>query len=256
MASSPFEYKKVKVTKTYRNKPNNSFLSAVKKDMTLSYRTPEKFYGLLGVMIGLPIAMLLLNKLYAAMDTRLTGTNMTVAFNILIIMLVVLSSNINLAHIYSEEGASSYLLKTSPRPYLQTLTVKLVPNMIAITLAIISSVVIMCEFLGYSFLKGFAIFGMIELFYLAHMLMSAELDIMNPQSNHYQTAGTHHNNPNDIRSTIYAFLISTLIALLVFVLISENSLTVWWKLLGLGIGYMALRLWLYVNKIKVYFKEK
>jgi len=256
MASSPFEYKKVKVNHEIKNKFHNPVFSSIKKDMILSYRTQSKFYSLLGIVVGLPIAILLLNKLYAAMDTRLSGTNMTIAFNMLMILLIVLSSNINLAHIYSEEGASTYLLKVNPKPYIQTLFVKLMPNLIGITVSIIGAVSVMCTYLGYGFGKSLLIFGIIESFYVAHLLMSAEMDIMNPQSNQYQTAGTHPNNPNDIKSTIYAFGLSAGIGLLTYFLISESRITIWWKLLGLGLAFLALRIWLYINKIKVYFKEK
>lgn len=256
MTSSPFEYKKVKVVKEFKNKASNSFISAIKKDFILAYRTQEKFYGLIGFTIGMPIAILLLNKLYAAMDTQLSGTIMTIAFNVLMILLIALSSSINMAHIYSEEGASSYQLKTTPKPYLQTLFVKLMPNLMLITLSNIASVTIMCEFLGYGFGRSLLVFGIIEGAYLSHLLLSAELDIMNPQSNQYQTAGSHHNNPNDLKSTLYTFLLSSAIALILFFLLGENVVSAWWKVFFIVQAFLGLRIWLYINKIKAYFKEK
>lgn len=256
MASSPFEYRKTKVTKEYKNKKNDSFLSAIKKDLILTYRTQEKFYGLVGVTIGMPIAILLLNKLYSAMDTRLSGTIMTIAFNVLMILLIALSSSVSIAHVYSEEGASNYLLKSSPKPYLQTLLVKLVPNFIAITVSIVISVSIMCNSFGYGFGRWLQLFGIVEFVYVAHLLLSAELDIMNPQANQYQTNGSHHNNPNDIKSTLYAFLLSAVIAFVLYFLLGENQILAWWKVLGIVVAFLALRIWMYVNKIKAYFKEK
>lgn len=256
MTSTPFEYKKVKVRREHKNKKKNSFVSAIWKDLTLAYRNQSKFYTLIGFAFGLPIAILLLNKLYAAMDTRLTGTNMTVGFNVLMILLIALTSSINMAHIYSEEGASSYLLKTNPKSYLQTLFVKLVPNILSMTLSIIASVSIMADAFRYTFGTGLLIFLFIEGLYLAHLLMSAEMDIMNPQSSHYQTLGSHPNNPNDLKSTLYSFILSAAFAFLAYFLLTENFLTVWWKLMFVALAFLALRVWLYVNKIKAYFKEK
>ena len=88
MASTPFEYKKDKVTKTIPNKKQNAFWSGVVKDFKLNFRTPSKFYSLVAVIIGLPTSIFLLNKIYSAMDTRLTGTNTSIAFNILLILLI------------------------------------------------------------------------------------------------------------------------------------------------------------------------
>ena len=256
MASTPFEYKKTKVTKTPKIKKQPSFLSAVKKEIIVNLRTPEKLYTLLALLIGMPIAIFLLNQIYSAMDTRLSGANMAVAFNILMILLIALSSSTSIAHIYSEEGASSYLQKTIPRPYVQTLSSKLVVNTIFITIAIIASVSIFASFVGYSFGQGVLIFLMVELAYLGHLLWSAELDLMNPQTWQYQTTGTHINNPNEIRSTIYALLMSVLLAFLTYFFIGENLVTVWYKVLFVAVLFFALRLYLYINKIKVYYKEK
>ena len=162
MTSTPFEYKKVKVRREHKNKKKNSFVSAIWKDLTLAYRNQSKFYTLVGFALGLPIAILLLNKLYAAMDTRLTGTNMTVGFNILMILLIALTSSINMAHIYSEEGASGYLLKTNPKSYLQTLFVKLVPNILSMTVSIIAAVAIMADAFRYTVGTAVLIFMFIE----------------------------------------------------------------------------------------------
>ena len=256
MASTPFEYKKSAITKKFKNKKTKPFASAVKKEGILNLRMPEKLYTLLFVVIGMPIAIFLLNQIYSAMDTRLTGANMAVAFNILMILLISLSSSTSISYAYSEEGASSYLQKTIPRPYLQNLTSKLVINAICITLSILVSVIIFVNFVSYSFWQGLLIFLIIELGYLGHLMWCAELDIMNPQTWQYQTTGTHVNNPNEIRATLYALLISVLFAFLTFFFIRENLVTVWFKVLLVAALFFALRLYLYVSKIKVYYKEK
>ena len=256
MASSPFEYKKKKVEKQNKNRKLSPFFSALKKEITLNFRTPDKFYGLLAIVIILPIAILLLNKIYSAMDTRLAGTYMTIAFNILVILLIVLSSNINLSHIYSEEGASSYLNKTNPQAYLKTLLPKLVVNIVLISISLLVTTFIFTSFLGYDFLTTILIFLIFECVYLSHLFWSAELDIMNPQTHQYQTTGGHFGNPNDMKSTLTTFLLSALFAFLTYFLIGDSPNSIWIKILVVAGGFFALRLWLYINKIKVYFKEK
>lgn len=255
MASTPFEYKKEKITKTIPNKKRNAFWSGVIKDFKLNFRTPSKFYSLVAVIIGLPTSIFLLNKIYSAMDTRLTGTNMSIAFNILLILLIALSSNTTLAHIYSEEGNARYQLKTNPKPQMNSLVSKLVINSVFMTLSILVTVIIFASFLKISVVNTILIFVFIESLYLGHMLHSVELDIMNPQTQRYQTEGDNLSNPNDLKSVIFAFLISIIFALITYFLISENMNIVWTKVMLVAVAYMLIRTWLFVNKIKVYYKE-
>lgn len=256
MASSPFEYKKVKVVKQFKNSKISAFLSTVKKDLFINLRTPEKFYALLLVVIGMPIAILLLNKIYAAMDTRLIGGYMTLAFNILMILLISLSSNINIAHIYSEEGGSAYLNKTNPKPYLQTLFSKLFINIVLVSFSLLASTIIFTTFAGLGVWDTILIFLILECVYISHILWCAELDIMNPQNEQYQTTGSHVSNPNDMKATLTTFLLSALFAFITYFLITDSPTTIWYKILIIAGAFTALRIWLYINKIKVYYKEK
>ena len=95
-----------------------------------------------------------------------------------------------------------------------------------------------------------------ESLYVAHMLWSAELDVMNPQTQRYKTEGMDLNNPNDLKSVIYAFLISSLIAFVTYFLITENMNVVWYKIFVISVLFLTLRIWLFVNRVNVYFKEK
>ncbi len=256
MASSPFEYKKSKVNKKFANKQMPGFLSFIKKEIVLTYRQSSKFYDLLFVVIGMPLAIFLLNKVFASMDTRLSGVLMGTAFNILLILIISLSSNVSIAHIYSEEGASSYLLKTNPKPYIYSLFAKLVINIVLVSLSLMVTVAIFTSFTSYSLVSKILIYLFLECAYLSHLFMSADLDIMNSQTAQYQTTGSHIYNPNEVKSTIYGFIISILLAVLSYLLIIENMNNVWIKLFVISFAFMALRIWLYINKVKVYFKER
>lgn len=256
MTSSPFEYKKSQITKTYKNKKNNGFLSFVKKEILLTYRTPAKFYDLLLVVIGLPLAILLLNKIYASMDTRLTGQIMSVVFNVLIVMVIALSSNSSISKIYSEEGASSYLLKTNPKPYLYSAFAKIFVNMVLVSLSILASVIVFTKFIGYDFWTVIEIFLFIEFVYLSHLFMCADLDIMNPQTAQYQTTGTHIHNPNEVRASVYGFVLSALMTFVAYFFLTDNMYTVWGKMVFISLMFCLLRVWLYISKVQVYFKER
>ena len=171
------------------------------------------------------------------------------------ILLIALSSNTMLAHVYSEEGNARYQLKTNPKPQMNSLVSKLVINVIGMTLSILITVIIFASFLKINVLNTILIFVFIESLYLGHMLHSVELDIMNPQTQRYQTEGDNLSNPNDIKSVIFAFLISIIFALITYFLISENMNIVWTKVMLVAVVYMLIRTWLFVNKVKVYYKE-
>ena len=79
---------------------------------------------------------------------------------------------------------------------------------------------------------------------------------MNPQTEQYVTTGTHTNNPNETKSTIFAFLMSAAFALVFYFLISENVATVWFKIILIATAYFAWNLYMYFSKIKVFYKEK
>ena len=256
MASTPFEYKKSLISKKYKNKPMRGFASFLKKEMLLTYRTSNKFYGLIYIVLGLPIAIFLLNKIFAAMDTRLTGYLLSIVFNVLMILVIALSSNVSLAHVYSEEGASSYLLKTNPKPYLYSAFAKILVNMVLVSISILVSVIIFTQSTTYTFMTKLLIYLFLEFTYLSHLFMTVDLDVMNPQTAHYQTTGSHLFNPNEIKSTIYGFLMAALMTVFAYFLIMENSNNVWTKLFFISLAFMVLRIWLFVNKVKVYFKER
>lgn len=255
MASSPFEYKRKQVLPK-ENKRTGSLASVLKKEFLLLFRTPGKMFSLLAVAIFLPIAIFLLNKFYAAMDTDLLGGYMVLTFNILVVLLVVTATNSGIAHIFSEEGASSYLIKTSPQSHLKQLSMKLVINFCLMTISIVATTIIISSFLGYGFKISLMMFLTIEVIYIAHLLWSAEMDIMNPQNGQYQTTGQHVNNPNDLKSTLTSMVLSVVFAALTFFFMREGVQMVFTRLFVFAIIFLAVRVWLYVNKIKVYYEEK
>ena len=256
MAAKPFEYRKVTRETTNKNRKTNSFLSAVKAQTILIFRTSEELFGLMGCALSMPILILLLNRIFAAMSTKALGDYMTAGFNILIILLVALASNQKMASVYSREGAAAYLNKTRPNEYRTNLIAKLVPNAIVITISIIASVSI---YAGFSKLDaiGRVFFALTAIStYLMHLLWSAEMDVMNPQYTHYATTGEHPNNPNETKSNITMF-ITALIVCGIGLFLSVEDVTVSWIKVGIVcMILLAYRVWSYLSKIKYFYKEK
>lgn len=256
MASKPFEYRKVTLEKHLKNKVHNSFLSSVKKELLVIFRTSDDLFSLAGTAIALPILILLLNRIFASMSTRLLGDYMTVSFNLLIILLIALSSNGKIASIYSREGGANYLIKTRPTEYSNSLIAKLVPNAVIMTISIIASVIVFSLFTSLSVINSILLAFSVEFVYLFHLLWSAEMDIMNPQWAQYATTGNHVNNPNETKSSVAMFFLAFVFFGISLFLSIENVQVSWIKVFVIALVLLIYRVWSILNKIKYYYKEK
>lgn len=256
MISTPFEYKKKENIKKKKNHKLPAFLSAVKTQFTIIFRSSNIMYNVLAVAIITPVAIYLQNKIIGAMDTRILGNYMGITFNILIVLLMTLSSNSNIASIFSREGNSAYLNKVNPVPYIVPLTAKVVFNASVNIVSIIASSLVIQLTTHLTIGQTILLCLTLIFVYIAHLCWSAELDIMNPQNHQYQTTGESQKNPNETHATLYGFLLSAIFAFLTFFLMNENIEVVFVKLLIVSILILIARVWLYVTKVKLYYKEK
>lgn len=256
MAATPFEFKKKNSIKTRKNKPRGPFASAIKKEWVSGLRS-NSFIKLFGILVVImPMAVFLLNKIYSAMNTRFSGTQMTICFNIIIILLILLMTNISIASVYSRDGASSYLNKVQPAPYALLLFSKLFFPMI---IAFIGTVFTMGIFKNNSSLSmmdalmiGVTVYSM----YIVHLFTSAESDIMNPQYEQYATFNDQANNPNESSSAILAVIYSAVVFFVALFLSSRSTSGVWTKLALVTFALAVFKVFTYLGKIKAFYKEK
>lgn len=256
MTSSPFEFTKLAGVKFKHNNKSSAFGGSFKKELLITLRSANKVNNLVLIALILPISILLLNKIFSAMDTRLSGTLMTMAFNVLMILLISLSSNGMVAKIYSEEGRSSYLNKTAPTSYAKVLIPKLLINLVVINISIIVSCCIFAVNAKFDVLTSLLTCVSLCSIYTGHLFWSASLDIMNPQNEQYATTGAQTNNPNETKSTIMAFIVSAVFTYLFYFLVSERLDTVWIKLIFVALAFVGWNIFMYFSKVKLYYKEK
>ena len=256
MASKPFEYKKKVIKRQFKNKFFTVFKSGIKTNVTMTSRTSEYLYNYIGVLFVLPIAILLLNKIFNAMNTKLLGVYMTYSFNLLLILLILLSSNVLIASICSKEGRSAYYFKTSPQKHIKILTPKLVFSLVLSFVSTIASVVIFGTFAKIGVLNSIICIVFVYSLYVGHLFWSAELDIMNPQNEQYATSGNQESNPNEKKASLFAFIIAFLGFGASLLLFNENIFVAWVKLMGIGVVFAIARIYLYIQRIKIYYKEK
>ena len=255
MASTPFEYLKKNV-KPKKNKTLSKTVSSVYTNFLVTIKNPNTIFANVGILVSVPMLIYLLNKIFLAMKTREMGDHMIIAFNILIMLLIVLNSNCSIASLYSRDGQSSYLIKTLPSSYVLPVVSKLLPNTTFGFLSIAATSVILLLTLPLSIGKIVLIIVSLELIYLAHMFYSAQLDLMNPQNQLYASVGSTVSNPNETKSTLWAFLISFFTAAAIFFLLYEGRGHVFTKLFLVSLGVFAYRTWMFFSMLKLYYKEK
>ena len=256
MAATPFEFKK---SNRLTNKPNRRrtvFLSALCKEWISGIRSNYfiKHAGI--VVVIMPMAIHLLNKIYSAMNTRYLGTQMTVCFNVLIILLIVLMTNIDMASVYSRDGSSSYLNKVQPAPYSVLLFSKLFFPMIITLIGTVFTVFVFAQHSSLGTVDLIMLTVTIYGIYVAHVFSSAESDIMNPQYEQYATFNEQANNPNETNSGVLAILISFIVFIFSLFLSSNTTSGVWAKLAVVAVAMAIFKTSTYLMKIKAFYKEK
>jgi hypothetical protein len=256
MAATPFEFKK---SNRLTNKPNRRrtvFISALCKEWISGIRSNYfiKHAGI--VVVIMPMAIHLLNKIYSAMNTRYLGTQMTVCFNVLIILLIVLMTNIDMASVYSRDGSSSYLNKVQPAPYSVLLFSKLFFPMIITFIGTVFTMVIFAQHSSLGTVDLIMLTVTIYGIYVAHVFSSAESDIMNPQYEQYATFNEQANNPNETNSGVLAILISFIVFIFSLFLSSNTTSGVWAKLAVVAVAMAIFKASTYLMKIKAFYKEK
>ncbi len=256
MAATPFEFKKKNMIRARKNLKKPPFLSALRKEFVSGLRS-NSFIKLAGVLVVImPMAIFLLNKLYSAMNTRFLGTQMTVCFNVLIILLIMLMTNIDLASVYSRDGASSYLNKVQPAPYSLLLFSKLFFPMVIALVGTVFTVSIFSSFGSLSSIDAIMLGITVYAIYLTHLFMSAESDIMNPQYEQYATFNEQANNPNETMSAIMGIILSAVVFIVALFLSSNSTSGVWTKLAVVAILFAAFKVFTFLSKIKAFYKEK
>lgn len=254
LISSKFEYNKSKTM----NKPNRlcpSKFSTLIYESAKDLRNGELIRTTIALLVVAPIAVLTLNKLYAAINTALFGAYLTIAFNVLIILLFVLSHNISAGSVYSRDGESLYMLKTMPKQSINLLFSRLGYYMITSTILLGVTSAMFLIFAPMSWIDATLMFLSLLMMVFVHIIVSAEMDFLHPQSALYRTEGLASKNPNELKSTILAFALSFIFFGIVLFFYVKDSKCLWLKLFVLSGAILALRIRLFCYKARVLFRE-
>lgn len=264
MMSKSFEFEKKSTEGNRKNKKRGKWATFVHKEFKLCIANEEVFLPFLATYIAVPLLIYLLNKLYAAMNTRLAGQVMTYAFNLLIILLPLLASNAAISKLYSKEGRAGYIKKTKPIDILMPIFAKLIFFIVLSIPSIAVTTMIFGSFVSdiFKWYDLLMLFFMVLFIQYGHILFSALLDMMNPQNEQYATVGDSVHNPNETRSTIVAFALSFFFAGFGYMLFKEVTLSTQTvtlavvKLLAIATVLLGAMISLFIKCVRAYYYEK
>ena len=263
MMTKSVDYEKVNENSQNKNHIHHRHTTFAFKELKISFRTLEISGTYVVTYVLIPVLILLLCRIFDAINTNMRGDMLTIMFNVLLILLPLLASNTPIASAYSREGHAGYIKKTKPiRPYTPMVS-KLLFNLVLSVPSIFAAMFIVGKFgkidTGSVILLGFSVL----LIQYAHTFYSSTLDFTKPRNESYQTEGQDAKNPNESVATVVAFVISFVIAGLVFFLFNEQV-----KLKSPSFIGAAIRLFiisaimfastftLYVLKLRAYFLER
>ncbi len=260
MMSKNFEFNK-NATIEGINKKHSPFISFNIKEFKVSFRSMEISINYLAIYIIIPILILLLDRIFDAIDKNSLGYRLSYAFNILIILLPLLASNSLIATLYSKEGRAGYIKKTKPVKPIVPLFAKLTFNLVLSIPCVIVSVIIFGKYadlgVGNTMIMVFAILFL----HYGHIFYCATLDIMNPQNELYATSGEDVNNENENKASVVAFVLTLIYSLFAFKLFSEVGVyngmaTACLKMFFISLGIALYLIISFVLKVKAFYGEK
>ncbi|MBR4943657.1 MAG: hypothetical protein IKZ28_06450, partial [Clostridia bacterium] len=196
------------------------------------------------------------NFLMAAINTNNMGVYMSIAFNMMIILSLLGTHNANSAASLSMEGNEFAILKTSPSNTSVIAWAKLAVTGIVnlISLCVMSAMLLMTTRLS---LFDIGLLTLCILFIsLGQVAWGLELDIRNPKITEYATKGDGvTDNGNVAKAMAIAFLVSTVFGLLGLLVISENYLWGWVRLVAFSVAFLIARFYLLNSNLKAYFDD-
>lgn len=255
MVSRQFEYEKIKVPPR-KNKVHSPRLAPYFESLKMSFRDGKRVLTAV-VELTLPfIAVLLLNKLYAAMNMSFAGRILSQTFSMLVLLVITLSLSSPFASVYSREASARNLLKTRPINMLRMLFSRIAFRALTLVLSAVGAVV------AYGIVGGVPVTSVVLLFFattflgLAHLLWCAEIDVMKSQAAQYRTVGVGFNDPNERKATAIGTALAVLFTL-AFYLFSDTGVTASLvKITIIAAALLAVRVYLYVTRVRLYFAEK
>ena len=269
MMTKSIDYEKVNENSANKNHIHHRHTTFAFKEIKISLRTLEISGTYIVTYVLIPVLILLLCRIFDAINTNMKGDMLTIMFNVLLILLPLLASNTPIASSYSREGHAGYIKKTKPIGPFTPMISKLLFNLVLSVPSIFAAMFIVGRF-GKIDLGSVILMGISILFVqYAHIFFASTLDFTKPRNENYQTEGQGAKNPNESVATVVAFVMSFVIAFLVFFFFNEQVkiqdtlklesptfIKAALRVFAVSAAMLASTFTLYILKLKAYFMER
>jgi hypothetical protein len=258
MATKQFEHRQTHVLRPRRNLKTKPFVASFVKELRITVRTPKAFFADFAWLFSLPFAVLLLNKLFSAMSTRTLGNNIALAANVLIMLLILLNSSTSAASAFSKEGSSMALLKSRPTQLSIAIYSKVFLNYVFSLVSLAITIIIFKHFSNIAPQAAFWVFILVASLYTSHILWSLDMDVLNPQYSKYYNGEHEGFDPNELKSSLFAFVISFIcFCFIMLILYKEKAVIPTFRDLAIAsLLFVALRGVLNALRVKLLSTEE
>ena len=263
MMTKSVDYEKVNEHIHHQNKKHHQHTTFAFKELKIQVRTLEISGTYVVTYVLIPVLILLLCKIFDAINTNMKGNMLSIMFILLLICLPLLASNTPISSAYSREGHAGYIKKTKPiKPYTPMFS-KLLFNLVLSIPSILASIIIVGKF-GKIDVPSLIFLGIsVLLLQYAHIFYASTLDFTKPKNEEYQTEGQGVKNPNENTATVVAFILSIVFALLVFFFFNEQVkfkeptfIKAAVRVFAVSVVIFVSCLSLYFLKLKAFFMER
>ena len=265
LAAMPFYFKAASASnenstnKKHRLKParrHSLFGTFFRKELKIQLRTFQSVSSIVIVVFLFPLITYVFNFLMAAINTNEMGKEMSIAFNMMIILSLLSTHNANSAASISMEGNEFAVLKTAPS---NTSVIAWAKLAVSGLINIASLCMMACMTLMTTRLKLMEV-GMLMLCILfvslGQIAWGFEFDLRKPKIGDYAAKGDGvTDNANIAKAMGVAFLTATLFGIVGLLFMAEDYMFGWIRLLGVALAFMLARFYLLRSNLRAYFEE-
>lgn len=264
LASASSENAATKKHKGENKAHKNTFITFLRKEVTLSLRNIGNFASDYSFLFAMPFVLLILTAIFVNIERNELGMSMTYGFIGLISLVMLCASNTASATAISSEGSEFVLLKTAPGKTSNIIWSKLLVNFIISFVAITLSFVILFIVLAPDMSKGLIDAGSLVVVYFfvvfveaGLLLWSIQLDIVSPKLREYANNANKNEIKNASQSIIIGLIFSILFsAILIIVFILNISFAVKAVLLLLAaLVFLGLRFYFLLKYRDAFYED-
>ena len=227
------------------------------KELILTGRDVQKLSATITSFFVLPIVSYVMNYVLDTINTNPLGDYMILAFNLMISASLLAAFNTDCACALSLEGLEFCVLKTAPSNTMSIAWAKITVTLLSNFIAILGTMVLLYFTTGISILN--LVLLAVTLLFLAGgmVLWSFQLDVRRPQFLEYASKGSAGvvDNPNVGKAALLGFLAATLAGVLSLLLLYDDYVTGWIRIIAIAAVFCAARAFLFYRNLQVYFHE-